>query len=113
MASRDGYDTVWGGKGDMFLEIWDSNGVRNYGTYFGGSGDEDNLALAIDDKHENIYLVGTASSTNLATSGTAQTIFGGDDDAMLVKIQVHQPQVCSVTATITPTGSITSCKEID
>lgn len=92
MATPDGFDTVWGGKGDMFLEIWDSNGVRNYGSYFGGTGDEDNLALAIDDKHQNIYLVGTAQSTNLATPGTAQPVFGGNDDALLVKIQLHLPE---------------------
>src|SRR5258705_5392033 len=50
IATADAFQTTWGGKGDMFLEIWDSNGIRHYGSYFGGAGDEDNLALAIDDK---------------------------------------------------------------
>ena len=91
MATPDAIQTVWGGKGDMFLEIWDSNGVRNYGTYFGGIGDDDNLALAVDDKHQNIYLIGTGGSSGLATPGTAQTVYGGDNDELLVKIQVHFP----------------------
>ncbi|MBA3647816.1 MAG: SBBP repeat-containing protein [Chitinophagales bacterium] len=98
MSTPNGFQTVWGGSGDMFLEIWDSNGRRNYGTYFGGKGDEDNLALAIDDKHQNIYLVGTASSAGLGTPGTAQVDFGGDDDVMLVKIQVHAPATPPVAA---------------
>ncbi|HYV90976.1 MAG TPA: PKD domain-containing protein [Chitinophagales bacterium] len=98
VATPDAFQTVWGGKGDMFLEIFDSNGVRNYGTYFGGSGDEDNLALAVDDKHQNIYLVGTASSNNLGTAGTAQPVKGGGDDALLVKIQVHFPLVPPVAS---------------
>ncbi|MEO5674616.1 MAG: PKD domain-containing protein [Chitinophagales bacterium] len=91
MATPDGFQTVWAGKGDMFLEIFDSNGIRNYGSYFGGPGDEDNLALAIDDKHQHIYLIGTGNSSGLGTAGTAQPVFGGQDDALLVKIEVHLP----------------------
>jgi hypothetical protein len=89
IATPDGFQTVWGGHGDMFLEIFDSNGIRHYGTYFGGTGDEDDLALAIDHTHHNIYLAGSASSQNLATPGVAQTVFGGFKDAFLVKIRLH------------------------
>lgn len=98
IATPDGLQTVWGGKGDMFLELFDSAGYRSYGTYFGGSGDEDNLALAVDDKHQNVYLFGSAQSANLATPGTAQTVQAGDEDELLVKIQVHFPSLFPVAA---------------
>ncbi len=91
ISTPDAFQPVWGGKGDMFLQIWDSNGNRVYGTYFGSTEDDDNLALAVDDAHNNIYLVGTSRSTDLGTPGTAQPFFGGFDDAFLVKIQVHGP----------------------
>jgi PKD repeat protein len=54
--------------------------------------------LAIDDSHHNIYLVGTAGSEGLATPGTAQTVLGGFDDALLVKIQLHVPPAAPISS---------------
>jgi hypothetical protein len=89
MATPNALQPTWGGQGDMFLQYFDvENGYRLYGTYYGGNKDDDNLALAVDYKKQNIYLIGTSRSDNVATPDVAQPTRGGLDDALLVKIHV-------------------------
>lgn len=59
--------------------------VRAWGTYYGGSGDDDGYAVAID-ASENVYLAGGTSSSNaIATSGAHQELIASGPDASLVK----------------------------
>ena len=78
-------ETYGGGGEDAFLVKFDSNGVRQWGTYYGGSGEDYGYACAIDNQN-NIYITGRTSSTNaIATIGANQVTKGGLDDAFLVK----------------------------
>jgi hypothetical protein len=79
------------GSGDAFLVKFNSSGVKQWGTYFGGassgaSGMEKGLSCATD-ALGNVYMVGqTPSTSGIATTGAHQTIYGGGScDAFLVK----------------------------
>ncbi len=60
------------GSSDAFLVKFNSNGVRQWGTYFGG--EESDYASGLDfDNNDNIYIVGkTSSKTNIAINSNFQ-----------------------------------------
>ena len=76
-----------GGINDAFLVKFNSLGVRQWGTYYGGEGDD--IAIKVcNDPMLNIYLVGfqTNSNSGIATTGSYKPSFGGGiSDAFLVK----------------------------
>ena len=79
--------THGGGVSDAFLMKFNSGGVRQWGTYYGGSGTDFGNSIAIDD-FDNIYLAGTtttAAATVIATAGSHQSAKGTGEDAFLVK----------------------------
>ena len=63
IASGGFQDTIGGGT-DAFLVKFNSAGVRQWGTYYGGSGDDVGSSVATDTA-DNVYLGGTTTSTNL------------------------------------------------
>jgi len=71
---------------DAFLAKFDSNGVRQWGTYYGGEMGDNNFGCTTDGSG-NVYFAGlTSSHTNIASPGAYQTIYGGDPlDAFLAK----------------------------
>ena len=77
IASPGGHQTTFGGGVDAFLVKFNSDGQRQWGTYYGGvAGDFGRGCFA--DSHGTIYLVGeTESSTNISTPGAYQENFGG------------------------------------
>ena len=91
IATAGAHQTVMSGSGDAFLVKFNSSGVKQWGTYFGGpytlaSGMETGLSCATD-ALENVYMTGhTPSTSGIATAGAHQTIYGGSStDAFLVK----------------------------
>ncbi|TAL60887.1 MAG: hypothetical protein EPN85_06200, partial [Bacteroidetes bacterium] len=85
--------THGGGGLDAFLVKFNSAGVRQWATYYGGPGEEGGInhgeisqSLAVD-ASGNIYLAGTTKSvTNISTSGSHQPAYGGgNSDAFLAK----------------------------
>ena len=76
------------GIGDAFLVKFDQSGTRQWGTYYGGSGDEYIYYCAVDASGD-IYFTGstsTSSGTAITSVGCHQAIFGGGpSDAMLLK----------------------------
>ena len=85
IATKDAFQTVRGGGEDMFFEKWDSTGHRIWGTYFGAKKRESTLALAKGIKGK-LYAAGSTSSPDgIDTTGVGQPIFGGDEDALLLK----------------------------
>ncbi|GDX50158.1 hypothetical protein LBMAG26_10170 [Bacteroidota bacterium] len=93
IATAGAHQTVMSGSGDAFLVKFNSSGVKQWGTYFGGastalgaSGMETGLSCATD-ALGNVYMVGqTPSTSGIATTGAHQTIYGGSFcDAFLVK----------------------------
>ena len=87
IATAGSHQSANGGSEDAFLVKFNSAGVRQWGTYYGGSGGSYGNSCATD-ASGNIYMAGetaTASSTRIATSGSHQSTFGGIVDAFLVK----------------------------
>jgi hypothetical protein len=77
-----------GGTGsDCFLAKFNTSGVRQWGTFYGGEKD-DSPAMCFVDSVGNVFLPGsTASSNSISTPGTHQTTFaGGASDGFLVKL---------------------------
>ena len=77
--------TLKAGSYDAFLVKFNSSGVRQWGTYYGGTGYDEGASCATD-MSGNVYLAGyTQSTTGIATTGAHQTTYGGSSDAFLVK----------------------------
>ena len=85
IASGGHQNTFAGGTDDAFLVKFNSSGVRQWGTYYGGPGSDAGWGSSCD-ANGNIYLVGqTASSTGIAIGGHQNTFAGGPRDAFIVK----------------------------
>ncbi len=85
IATTGAYSTTLDGIDDAFLAKFNSSGVIQWATYFGGNNSDVGYNLATD-ASGNSYIAGaTASTTGLATSGAYQTTYGGTEDAFLAK----------------------------
>lgn len=85
IATSGGYQNGLGGYYDAFLVQFNSSGVRQWATYYGGSGDDQGYGLAADGSG-NVNMIGyTASASGIATTGASQNTFGGGYDAFLVQ----------------------------
>ncbi|MCO5252047.1 MAG: SBBP repeat-containing protein [Candidatus Kapabacteria bacterium] len=89
ISTSGSHQSIYGGGGehygDAFLVKFNNNGIRQWGTYYGGSGGDGGVSVKKDDLG-NIYLVGNTSSKDaIATVGSHQSIIGGERDAFLVK----------------------------
>ncbi len=77
--------TVGNGYSDVFIAKFSTDGIRKWGTYFGGAGDEFGFDIKMDG-HSNLYVTGkTNSKSNIATKGAFQTSFSGKIDAFLAR----------------------------
>jgi len=72
-------------SGDAFLVLFNSAGVRQWGTYYGGPADEWGLACDFDINGDIYIAGGTISSSGIATPGAHQTIWGGLMDGYIAK----------------------------
>ena len=80
-----GHQITSGGDLDAFLVKFDANGVRQWGTYYGGANDDEGLSCAVD-SNGNVCLAGNTKSENSISTGGHQNAFGGGFyDAFLVK----------------------------
>jgi uncharacterized protein (TIGR02145 family) len=74
-----------GGLYDAFLAKFDNSGIRLWGTYYGGTLEDESYTCTVDPTG-NIYLEGaTKSTTDIATTGSHQPALGGGRDSFLVK----------------------------
>ncbi len=67
--------TYGGGTSDIMLVKMNNSGIRQWGTYYGGGGDEYEGKLSCDGAG-NVYIAFTTGSTGLATPGAFRTAFG-------------------------------------
>lgn len=79
-----GHQNSLGGNFDAFLVKLDGNGVRLWGTYYGGSSDDLGYSCAAEG-NGNVFLAGTTTSDNTIAAGGHQNSNGGGQDAFLVK----------------------------
>jgi len=89
IATSGSHQTTSGGNHDAFLVQFNSAGIRQWGTYYGGAGEDVGRCCATD-VAGNVYLSGQAESnigTVIATPGSYQPTYGGGlfYDAFLVK----------------------------
>jgi hypothetical protein len=86
MTTAGAYQTVPGGSNDAYLVKFNASGIRQWATYFGGSGGETAYGCA-SDASGNVYISGATSSTSgIATPGAYQTTYaGGTSDFFLAK----------------------------
>ena len=118
---------TYAGNTDAFLVNFNPSGVRQWGTFYGGSGIENGYSCATDNS-ENVYMAGVSSTsvgTSIASAGSHQSAYGGGtttsvhvpfSDAFLVKfddclpptIAVNSGVICAGESfTINPTGANT------
>ena len=89
IATPASHQPVCGGGSDAFLAKFNSSGVRQWGSYYGGTGDDYGNTCAIDAAN-NLYVggyAGTTTGTAIAGPGSYQATYGGGTfDAFLVKL---------------------------
>jgi len=88
IATAASHQSTFGGGGtDAYLAKFSANGVRQWATYYGGTGNEAGIACA-NDASGNVYVTGNTNSNNgttIATGSSFQPALGGMTDAFLVK----------------------------
>lgn len=85
IATSGAFQTSYGGAQDAFLAKFNSSGIRQWGTYYGGSAWDRGWALS-PDRFGNVFMSAESrSSTGIATSGAFQASNGGSADAVLAK----------------------------
>lgn len=76
--------TYGGGPKDAFLAKFSTAGMRIWGTFYGGAGEDDGRDCAVSPQNL-VYLCGfTGSSSGIATSDVHQSTLQGGSDAFLV-----------------------------
>lgn len=92
IATGGAHQTTMNGSDDMFIAKFNSAGVRQWGTYYGGSGDERGFtpSMAVD-LGGNVWMTSVTTSTNLTmTGGSHQAVHGGGSiDAFLTKFSTN------------------------
>lgn len=86
IATAGSHQTILAGSSDAFLTKLNSQGLRQWGTYYGGGGNE-SAGYCIADGSGNLYMTGYTSTTGsgIATAGAYQAFNGGSADTYLVK----------------------------
>ncbi len=87
VATPSSHQSVNGGNNDGLIVKFDVNGVRQWATLYGGSGDDRIYSCALNSVGD-IYVsgqTGTSTSTIIATPGSHQPNYAGNDDAFLAK----------------------------
>jgi hypothetical protein len=83
-----------GGAQDVFLVKFNENGVRQWGTYIGGSGGEISPIISIN-KFQQLYVsFSTGSTTNIAHNGFQNT-YGGYIDVALFRFNSYGNRIWS------------------
>lgn len=88
ISTAGSHQPALGGINDAYLLKLNSNGQRQWATYYGGSKDETGFSCAVDTT-SNVYITGRTNSTNRIASGGAQNSFGGNVDAFLAKFNTN------------------------
>lgn len=84
IATSGSFQSSNGGNIDGFVAKFNSSGVRQWGTYIGGS-DNDNMRKVAFNSSGDVFAAGEMRSSGLGTSGSHQSSLGGNNDAFLIK----------------------------
>ncbi len=84
IASSGAHQVTYGGNSDAVLAKFNSNGQREWATYYGGSGQEYSAWCIYTSG--NCYLFGeTSSSSGISTNGSFQENYSGNQDVFLAR----------------------------
>ncbi len=90
ISTIDGHQPNFSGEYDAYIAMFDSSGVRQWGTYYGGPFTEEGWGCA-PDTSGNVYLLGFCSPVAefgvISTPGAYQEFDGGGTDCFLVKFE--------------------------
>ncbi len=85
IASANTYQNTIGGGRDAFLAKFTYSGSMDWGTYYGGSGDDQGNGVSAN--LDDIYICGsTGSSSAIATNNAHQAALSSDPDGFLAKM---------------------------
>ena len=83
IASAGAHQTQLTGTADAFLMLFDPNGIRQWGTYYGGESTDRGKEVSIS-LSGRVALVGeTYSSTGIASVGAPDVSYGGNTDGFV------------------------------
>ena len=102
IATTGSYQDIINASTDAFLVKFNSAGVRQWATYYGGTSGDQGWATACDPAG-NIYMAGYTNSNGLATTGSHQDVKAGTD-ALLVNGEAACPDIR--TALVNPNRSV-------
>ena len=86
IATPGTHQTVYAGLTDAFVATCDTSGVFQWGTYYGGSYQDNGMDISVNE-YGYIYVTGRTNSLNgIATPGAHKTSTNGNGDAFLVKL---------------------------
>ena len=110
IATAGAYQTVIGLTPDAFLVKFNTNGVRQWGTYYGGSSTDYGQGCCCDPSG-NVYLVGYTYSTGMATVGSFQAALSAGPDAFVVKFNTSGARLWATYygGTLTEYGETCQC----
>gem|GEM_PF-3100533 len=85
IASAGAYQQNKKNSGDMFIAKLNSNGSRQWGTYYGGNSNDDGIDIQVSPECGVVYFIGDVQSTDLPVTADApqDTYGGGSYDAMI------------------------------
>ncbi|MES2703320.1 MAG: SBBP repeat-containing protein [Bacteroidota bacterium] len=94
IATPGAYQTTLSGTTDAFVNKINSNGtVKIWGTYFGGSAQDEANAVAVDGSNNVVITGQTNSVIGIATAGAHQPLLSGTNDAFVAHIDVNGTSV--------------------
>jgi len=83
ISTAGSHKPTYGGGDDAFVAKFSNLGVRQWGTYYGGTNYDRAYGCATD-MLGNVFITGVTTSTaNIATIGSHQTTNGGNGDAFM------------------------------
>jgi|GEM_PF-1182517 len=85
IATTGTHDNTYNGNRDIFVAKFNASGVRQWGTYYGGTGTDSGYGVTVD-ASGNVYCAGLTTSTNgVATTGSHDDSHNGGEDGCIAK----------------------------
>lgn len=71
------------GSNDAIIVAYNDAGILQFGTYLGGTADDYAQDVTIDNQGNTIVVGNTYSNADIASNGSYQSVFGGNQDALI------------------------------
>ena len=115
VSSAGAYQTARSGTNDAFIAKFNSAGVNQWSTYYGGTAQDQGFGIACD-VWSNVIVTGQTNSViNIASPGAFHTTMSGTTDAFLVKFRTGGTRVWGTYfgGTATEQGNAVAINPVD